>query len=77
MDRTIKNMLNVRGTLFSQQSMVVGQTQSTSEDMKVIQQILAAHSPDASFNVNEQSLLNMAQDILNKANPTFPPLVIS
>ncbi|RWR74400.1 protein SIEVE ELEMENT OCCLUSION B-like protein [Cinnamomum micranthum f. kanehirae] len=74
MDPSMKNILNGRRTLFSQQPMMVVQTQSTSDDKKVIQQILAAHSPDANFNVNEQVLLNMAQDILNKANPKFPPL---
>lgn len=50
--------------------------QPTPDDKKVMQQILAGHSPDASLLVDENALLTMAQDILSKATPTLP-LVIS
>ncbi|XXG49644.1 hypothetical protein AAC387_Pa02g3768 [Persea americana] len=46
--------------------------QPTPDDKKVMQQILAGHSPDASLLVDENALLTMAQDILSKATPTLP-----
>lgn len=42
----------------------------TPDDKKVMQQIQAAHSPDANLNVDENALLAMAEDILHHATPT-------
>lgn len=49
--------------------------QTILDDHKMMQQILATHSPDASVVVDENSILTIAHDILRLYNSTI--LVVS
>lgn len=44
--------------------------QTILDDQKMMQQILATHSPDASLVVDENALLTIAHDILHQCNST-------